>query len=111
MTLFFKKNKKLLGIIFMAAFFSSCLKDFNQPVTADFTATSEPTPVRAFVFQSTGNEAKTGFSEKWYFGDGDSSINDLQPLHQYQSVGNFTATHVVFSNFGMAKSSQTIHVQ
>ena len=110
MTIVIKKNKKFLRLIFVAAFFSSCLKDFNQPVTANFTATAEPGFAREFVFQITGNVAETGFSQKWYFGDSDSST-DLQPLHQYQSVGNFTATHIVFSNFGMAKSSQTIIVQ
>ncbi len=55
----------------------------------------------------TNNSTVTGggFSSKWFFGDGDTSISD-NPLHQYVNTGQYQITLVVTSDSGCVDSSK-----
>jgi hypothetical protein len=55
---------------------------------ADFTYTA--VPLSGYQFESQAS----GLNNKWYFGDGSTSLLS-DPLHTYAASGTYTASHVV----------------
>lgn len=66
--------------------------------TANTTANCQPPLDVTFTNQSTG-----GVTYKWYFGDGDSS-SAQNPVHRYNSLGNFTVKLIVTNSNGCIDS-------
>ena len=62
--------------------------------------TTDPSPPEGYVpftisFNSTGTSGATSYS--WDFGDGTPISTDLNPSHDYPSMGNYTVTLTVSS--------------
>jgi PKD repeat protein len=81
----------------------------NQPpvafANADFTSGSVPLTV---TFSSSGSYDPDGMivAYAWDFGDGNTST-DMNPVHTYTGVGNFTAKLAVTDNMGATSVGST----
>lgn len=83
----------------------------NNDLTSSASARVTPNPVANFtaanscedstvVFNNTSSIAEGNITTyKWYFGDGDSSVNG-SPVHTYATAGTYNVTLVVWSDNG-----------
>lgn len=93
----------LLGIATAASMFSSCKKDTPAP-TAEIFATIEGYKV---TFTPTVSNVST---YSWDFGDGTAISTELEPVHTYESFGDYTVALKVTGEGGEATTSKVVQI-
>ena len=94
----------------------------NSNLTSSATARVTPNPTASFTAVNNCEDSTVSFSNtssipegsittyKWYFGDGDSSVNG-SPSHVYSAAGTYNVTLVVWSDNGCrGEVTQSIEV-
>jgi PKD repeat protein len=70
-----------------------------------------PAPLNV-LFSSKQSASRIGetLTAEWDFGDGSPTSTELEPLHTYTAVGQYTATLIVQDSFGSATTTKIIIV-
>ncbi len=71
---------------------SKILEAFEVPVSDFYTADTLGCAPATITFNNLTNSAQPVSLRKWYFGDGDSAINIVNPTHTYQNDGNYSVS-------------------
>ncbi|HRN57565.1 MAG TPA: PKD domain-containing protein, partial [Agriterribacter sp.] len=81
----------------------------NIADSAFFTINVRPIPTAGFTFSpqqpqentptSYTNTSMNAISYKWYFGDGDTSVQ-ANPVHQFNSTGDFNTCLIAYNQYG-----------